>query len=77
MIRIILLVIFAILVHSWDSQREADFRCTEAQLQQIKSYTPDVVVHFQFPKECQHIKERKYHANNLATVSSKQTSRDN
>lgn len=53
MIRIILLVIFAILIHSWDSQREADFECIEAQLNQIKTYSTDVVVHFEFPKECQ------------------------
>ena len=52
MIRIIILVIFAILVHSWDNQREASISCIEAQLHQIKTYTPDVVVHFQFPKEC-------------------------
>ena len=53
MIRIILFVIFAILIHSWDSQREADFECIEAQLNQIKTYSTDVVVHFEFPKECQ------------------------
>lgn len=53
MIRIILVVIFAILIHSWDNQREASISCIEAQLYQIKTYTPDVVVHFKLPKECQ------------------------